>query len=204
MRFILLLVLLFLTVGTDRLARPQTPPAQSQPPRPSSLQRLTHSHWYRASLRALEIVLGLATLAQVVIAIWGPFWPTAPRTEPSGLQSTETFSIPFFVSNDSIIFPIYDAKFYCNLYFIVFDTSSTLENVSAGTAQRTIAAGTKNLPLLCGTARHFPGTVVGGKISIGVEYKRKFLGWTWPLWNVDGPFIWDYQVKTWLRGDPIQ
>jgi hypothetical protein len=118
---VLLLVLLLLTVGTGRAAWKPVAQASLEPTQSNRRRKLAENRWYRFAAKVTSCVLGVASLSQLAIAVWGPFWPTPPAISAennTGDGSSET--LPFKITNRSALFKIKDTKPICVVDLIYF------------------------------------------------------------------------------------
>lgn len=93
MRGVLTFVLLALTIGAARLSlQLAEEPQQVHPP-----QRLW-SRIFRWAAKIATAALALATLAQTIVDVRGPFWPTDPEVHPRDTNGS-LFVLPFAIRN---------------------------------------------------------------------------------------------------------
>jgi hypothetical protein len=68
-----------------------------------------------------EVFSGAFVLAQGVVTLWGPFWPTKPDVQFHDTVDASSFVLPFKLTNRSVLFSIENADITCGvdlLYFI--------------------------------------------------------------------------------------
>ena len=110
-----------------KATRTQTRQQRSKPP--SQIQVQKHRRLWLASKWVAGTVMTLLGLGATVVALWGPFWPTAPIFSPGYPSNSSPFDVPFTVYNKSIIFPINDVTITCsveNVKFTVFSKEGSI------------------------------------------------------------------------------
>jgi hypothetical protein len=156
---ILFLALLTAVAG----AQAQGPPTEAQPaPQPESLwRRLAKSRPYRFLAFVIAFLFGAGTIAQTLIALWGPFWPTPPDLKSIG----DDFALPFLVDNGNKWFDIANIQFKCFLSKTVSNKLDSSFNTYVGRDMVGIAAGA-----------HHSYTCRVAPEEYDVTYARMFVG----------------------------
>lgn len=200
MKFLLLIALLLLTIGAGKVARKSGMQQRSAPPPSNQTPPPARSRWYRRVAFAATWMLGLATLAEAPVTLFGgPPWWTSPEIEPSKYDAVSAFYIPFLVSNPSILFPLTDTHFACLLNFIEFENGGTVDHSLSETGVLvTIAPGAKDVPFRC-TFLELLGLgnrkVVQASFGILVGYTIRLPFWQMHFMKYFGPFVWDTTLR---------
>lgn len=106
-----ILFLVLLTVVAGGQAQRQPIEAQRPSPPESLWRRLAKSRLYRFLAFLVAFLLGIGTIVQTLIALWGPFWPTLPDMKSIG----DDFALPSLVDNTNQWFDITHIEFKCFL-----------------------------------------------------------------------------------------
>jgi len=158
--------------------------------------------------RLIVFALGMATIVQTIIAVWGPPWPTLPDVAvgpPGSSDKTNPFEIPFEVTNRSIFFPINDAEFSCDIEVVHMHNSHMQSDlyVDGGHFITQSITFQKNASFKC----LFPITWDGKFINVSMHISVNMKLWPWiKQQHYDlGAFSWDgnSDPPRWMVGEEV-
>lgn len=184
--------------ATGRPAKlPPIPQQQSQPTPP-------HRKWTQAAVWVASAVITAMGLVATIASIWGPIWPTYPDVRPAGSDPGSPFSLPFSITNRSIIFGHGAAKTTCIVIQMKTMEDATLTNVRLGIWLPKEIGPAESANVSCGI-RVPPNDVISVEMEISLEYRVRLLGFDlWHTTYLSKPFSW---VRTsdggrWIEGLP--
>jgi hypothetical protein len=134
-------------------------------------------------------LLGVATLVQTALAVWGPFWPTYPDIEPEAPSDSFAFGVPFVVHNRSVLFPMLNPSFAC--YIIEARTDKPMiyrQLLGSITGPNPPIPPGDVARYRCIVPIAFPGRVTEAVVEIGAVWSIPLIG---ERWNRTGPFTWN-------------
>ena len=146
----------------------QRPPVTPKQPPPSSLKQAVK--WISIAVLICTLLSGLMTFASVLTIDAG-----AP------LDSNNSFSYPFIVSNNMIV-PLFGVTISCKYHDVEFEGGGTLDNSATGSEEMLFVMAphqTTTAPCQKGITMNAP--LKSGIVTIAVNYS---------------PFLWPFKTST--------
>lgn len=210
MKAVFLVFTLLLFGASTIVARNITSPLPSQSQQP--ILKVSPSRRRLLPLLAGLVAwgLGLATIVQTVVALYGPFWPLRPVVTPQALSAASPLDIPFSITNPSLFSYSY-VRITCGIKRIEASDRSSVGKLGVevpGTSETLKSGQTK--PYTCPFSQRFrfePGAVITkAQIAFKIEYHRSW----WFFTNKSQQFITsDFFLNTstqpasWQLGEPL-
>ncbi len=114
-----MIILLLLTVGSNRIPLPKAQEPQPQQLKDNLLMRLRRWRGTRFLSRVLTLFLALGTFEQAFAALFGcPPWPVDPEIHPHDSTNGTSLILPFVVRNTGQLFPMKNVQFRCGVDMI--------------------------------------------------------------------------------------
>ncbi len=140
-----------------RQASEQKPPVTTKEPPPSSLKQVVK--WISIAVLICTLLSGLMTFATVLTIDVG-----AP------LDSNNSFSYPFIVSNNMIV-PLFGVTISCKYHDVEFEGGGTLDNTAAGSEDMLfVMAPHQTTTAPCQKGMNMTAPPKSGIVTIAVNY----------------------------------
>ncbi|MDA8247590.1 MAG: hypothetical protein M0Z28_00270 [Rhodospirillales bacterium] len=164
-----------------KITLPPTPPPPIKP-----------SGWHAWKLLKLicAIFIGGMGLSASIDQIWGPFWPTTPNIYPASNDPGSPFSLPFSISNKSILFSYTSVVADCLIDKVEINGQTIISNSQIAFRMDDIQAGeSSNFRCKIQTPAHLVSAV---QLRIRLIYTAAYMGLT-----LRRPFTTD--IFSWVR-----
>lgn len=187
--------------------KPKQKQKRSIPPpkqKPKSVPTPTHRRWFAAAKLATLFGVGAIGLVASIDAIWGPIWPTAPLIDVGAPSSDGPLSVPFQVTNASILFPLHHLKLKCGIDYLQTARGRGIEKLFIEASGDNDLGTSHTAPYKCAPIFNFGKThFVAGRIYIWGSYETPIFGKR-SFQSV--PFTWDSTSSPprWLKGTPLK
>jgi hypothetical protein len=166
-------------IATTKTSKPQENPTKSKK------SQLHHQTWLRAIrahpwwVAAWSLVAGLSLIVGLLSGLdsilGGPIWPTDPDIHPAGSDPGSPFSLPFSVTNKSVIFPDKASRITCLLVNMETRGNNTFKNTEITVGPEKDIKPTETVNFSCGIAVP-PNYVVSAQLQIRMKYRISIFG----------------------------
>jgi hypothetical protein len=140
--------------------------------------------------------------------VFGPPWPTAPIFDPGTPSFSSPLSVPFYVKNGSILFPVTNLTIICHIIHVDTSDKGTLDNINIFVAARRTLAAPETKRYICPIKVSYSSglRITSAKIQFISSYDDPlFLPFHVPKLTKSDLFTLDNDTAPpqWLRGDSL-
>ena len=183
----------------QKRSTPLPTPKQTLTPTPTRLR------WFRAAKWGGSALFAVAGAVGLVDQFWGPIWPTAPDIEVGAFSSSGPLSVPFQVTNASILFPLHHLQLKCGIDFLRNSQGGGLYNLTIEASGENNLGAPDSRPYKCAQIFRFGSKIhfIAGRIYVWGSYETPIFG---KYAFKSAPFTWDATADPprWLKGRPLK